>query len=84
MSTINLGDDYKRLIDDLVEEEDYEKLLKELLAVVHRDGGHYTILCGLSVSVLDGIIAVQDLIYKNREMKDALDRRKKNVDSQGS
>lgn len=79
MSTNNLGDDYKRLIDDLVEEGNYEALLKELLAVVHRDGGHYTILCGLSVSVLDGIVAVQDLIYKNREMKDALDRRKKDV-----
>lgn len=74
----DLGDDYKRLIDELVEKEDYEKLLKELLAVVHRDGGHYTVLCGLSVSVLDGIVAVQDLMYKNREMSDALARKKKN------
>lgn len=77
MSTNNLGDDYKRLIDDLVEEGNYEALLKELLAVVHRDGGQYYTLCGPSVAVLDGIINVQDLFYKNREMKDALDRRKK-------
>jgi hypothetical protein len=35
-------------------------------------------LCGPSVAVLDGIIAVQDLFYHNREMIDALARKKKN------
>jgi hypothetical protein len=55
-----------------------------LLAVVHRDGGQYYTLCGPSVAVLDGIISVQDLFYHNREMADALARRKKNDSSQGS
>ena len=72
-----LGDDYKDLIDMLVEDKNYEALLKELLAVVHRDGGHYYTLCGPSVAFLDGIITVQDLFYHNREMSDTLARRKK-------
>jgi hypothetical protein len=79
-----LGDDYKDLIDMLVEDKNYEALLREVLAVVHRDGGHYTILCGLSASVLDAIVHVQDIRYHNREMADALARRKKNDGSQGS
>jgi hypothetical protein len=82
--TNKLGDDYKDLIDMLVEDKNYEDLLKELLAVVHRDGGQYYTLCGPSVAVLDGIIAVQDLFYHNRETSDALARRKKNDSSQGS
>jgi hypothetical protein len=76
--TNKLGDDYKDLIDMLVEDKNYEALLKELLAVVHRDNGQYYLLAGPSVAVIDGILNVQDLLYKNREMSDALARRKKN------
>jgi hypothetical protein len=72
-----MSDSYKKLIDDLVEEENYEALLKELLAVCHRDGGHYTVLAGYSVSLLDAIIFVQDLIRENRELKDHVRRNKK-------
>jgi hypothetical protein len=80
MLTNKLGDDYKDLIDMLVEDKNYEALLREVLAVVHRDNGQYTILAGISCSVIDGIINVQDLLYKNREMSDALARKKKTND----
>jgi hypothetical protein len=80
----NLGQDYHDLIEMLAEDKNYEALLREILAVVHRDSGQYTILAGIPCSVIDGIINVQDLLYKNREMSDALARRKKNDSSQGS
>lgn len=36
-------------------EGDYQTLLYDLLAVIHRDGGHYTALAGLAVSVEDAM-----------------------------
>jgi hypothetical protein len=72
-----MSDTYKQLIEGLVEDENYEALLKEVLAVCHRDGGHYTILAGYSVSVLDAIVYVQELIRENRELKDYVERNKK-------
>lgn len=72
-----MSDKYKELIEEFVKEENYEALLKEILAVCHRDGGHYTILSGYSVSVLDAIVFVQDLIRENRELKDHVARNKK-------
>ena len=40
----------------------YEHLLKELLAVIHRDGGHYVSEHGFEKAVNDAI----DLILKER------------------
>lgn len=39
-------------------EGDYLFLLKELLAIIHRDGGQYTVLSGLATSVEDATHAV--------------------------
>lgn len=55
----------------------HKDMLDELLALIHRDGGQYTILCGYEVSYLDARIKIQDLVYHNREMSDALKRRNK-------
>lgn len=41
----------RQLIADCIEKDDYKRLLLELLAVIHRDGGHYTELVGLQTSV---------------------------------
>lgn len=41
----------------------YRELLEELLAVIHRDGGHYTDLAGLEGSVADAT----EIIHKLRE-----------------
>lgn len=38
-------------IFNLIEEERWEDLLRNLLAVIHRDGGHYTELVGIVTSV---------------------------------
>lgn len=47
----------------------YRELLEELLAVIHRDGGHYTDLAGLEGSVADAT----EIIHKLRGHKDARD-----------
>ncbi len=40
---------------------DFKALLQELLAVIHRDGGQYTVLTGYAVSVEDAITRITDL-----------------------
>ncbi len=41
-------------------EGDHLFLLKELLAVIHRDGGQYTELAGLALSVEDAIESISN------------------------
>ncbi len=41
--------------EQLVRHGDHESLLKDLLAVIHRDGGHYTERHGLAKSVQDAM-----------------------------
>jgi hypothetical protein len=45
--------------------DDYEALLLELLAVIHRDGGHYTTLAGLMTSLETAHYTVNELYRKN-------------------
>ena len=52
---------------------DYEHHLKELLAIIHRDGGHYTEKHGIEKSVKDAIT----IIYRNMEKAEFVDRHKK-------
>ena len=42
-----------KLIDELVADGDHRALLIDLLSVIHRDGGQYTQLVGLTESFLD-------------------------------
>lgn len=51
LSTWNDG--YRDFLKGKLEKGDFECILKELLAVIHRDGGHYTLLAGLETSILE-------------------------------
>lgn len=53
--------------------EDYKGLLRELLAVIHRDGGHYTDLVGLDLSVFDA----EQKVYAYRAAIRELTQKKK-------
>jgi len=64
-SSISIDARYHKLIHQLVEAQDYRALLIEVLAAVHRDGGQYTQLAGLSASVED---AINRLTYERREL----------------
>ncbi len=48
--------------------------LNELLALVHRDGGQYTILAGEKCSYEDARLKILDLQYQNQQLKDAIRR----------
>lgn len=50
-------------------EGDYLFLLKELLAVCHRDGGQYTELVGIHYSVVDAEIRLSEERVELRELK---------------
>jgi hypothetical protein len=65
---------YRRLIYSLAENADYRALLIELLAVIHRDGGQYTQLTGLAVSVEDAITRIHDM---RLEIQNLFNARKK-------
>lgn len=52
---------YKKLLQEKAAEGDHLFLLTELLAVIHRDGGQYTVLVGLPLSVEDAMCTVLDL-----------------------
>jgi hypothetical protein len=62
--------DNPKIIDEVARYESQEKtanavyMLYILLAVIHRDGGHYTAQHGLEKSVKDAIQIVSDLIVK--------------------
>jgi len=47
-----------------MEDDYYEMLLHNLLAVIHRDGGHYTGQYGIEKSVEDAIKIVVDKAVK--------------------
>jgi len=51
--------------------EDYKAMLDELLAVIHRDGGQYTVLAGYAVSVEDA----KKLHLEMRRQRNALQER---------
>jgi hypothetical protein len=55
-------------------EGDYLFLLKELLAVCHRDGGQYTELAGLAASVEDAIESVSGTRVELYELRNKLRR----------
>lgn len=48
-------------VRSLIEQDDHKGLLLNLLAVIHRDGGHYTELAGLETSVVDAFRIVPAL-----------------------
>lgn len=66
--------DYGRAVAHCVKNEDYEALLLDLLATVHRDGGQYTTLTGLCVSFLDAKAEVEDLYRRNASLEVRLDK----------
>jgi hypothetical protein len=55
-------------------EPDYKKMLDELLAVVHRDGGQYTILAGYDVSSSDACRMVAELYRRYRSLAARVDQ----------
>lgn len=52
--------------------EGYKAMLDELLAVIHRDGGQYTVLAGYEVSVGDAKYAIEDVREKFRRFSNQL------------
>lgn len=68
---------YKALLQKLAAEGDYLSLLNELLAVIHRDGGHYTILVGVPASVEDAMGVFYDL---RSQLQSAVSLRRKRPD----
>jgi hypothetical protein len=51
---------------------DYKTMLDELLAVIHRDGGQYTILAGYEVSVHDAKYHISENHRKIRALSDRI------------
>lgn len=49
--------------------EDWKKLLYDLLATIHRDGGQYTHLAGFAVSYTDAEAKVRELYQERASMK---------------
>ncbi len=72
-SSTSIDGNYQKLIQQLVAAEDWRALLIELLAVAHRDGGQYTQLAGVAVSMEDAINRLnyerQELAKLRREMR---------------
>ncbi len=71
----------EKMIRDLADTGKHTELLYELLAVIHRDGGQYTILTGVAISTIDAIYAVEDtrrkyfaLSERIRQLVDPVDR----------
>ena len=63
------SDDFQRAIfEKKAAEGDYLFLLNELLAVCHRDGGHYTALAGHAVSVQDAMRLIPELFSARTEL----------------
>lgn len=46
--------------------------LRNLLARIHRDGGHYTAAHGIDKAVKDADLLVTNLVYKNERMRNVL------------
>lgn len=68
-STSNKPDALTAIIDKAVSKGDLVTLLHSLLAVCHRDGGQYTELAGLTVSVVDALRIVEALHKDNAALK---------------
>jgi hypothetical protein len=50
-------------------EPNYKAMLDELLAVVHRDGGQYTILVGYDLSIKDAVLKIQFARHNTPRLK---------------
>lgn len=74
--------DVSRYMDDLLRatvdgwcrDHNYQALLYELLAYVHRDGGQYTALAGLPTSFVDALRMVEALHKDNAALKARLEK----------
>lgn len=73
-STPSDRDFMARFIKSLVEQGDHTEILLNLLAVIHRDGGHYTQLTGLETSAIDAFRIVPALYADNAALKARLDK----------
>lgn len=69
MKSSTLSEDYRSLLKEKAAEGDYLFLLKELLAVIHRDGGQYTLLTGLTTSFEDAVNNVINTRVELRTLK---------------
>lgn len=68
-SSTLMDESYRSLLQEKAAEGDHLFLLQELLAVIHRDGGQYTLLTGLPTSVEDAMKVVIDLRTELRSLK---------------
>lgn len=59
----------RQLILQRAAEGDHKALLFDLLAIIHRDGGHYTELAGTAVSVQDAEKLIVALYHDNAALK---------------
>lgn len=68
-STLSKADELTAIVSRHVESGNYRVLLGSLLAVCHRDGGQYSELAGLTVSVVDALRIVEALHKDNAALK---------------
>ena len=73
-SSILTEDDYSQLLKEKATEGDHLYLLIELLSVIHRDGGQFTLLAGLATSVEEAMAEVRKLHRKPRVIRPSDDR----------
>jgi hypothetical protein len=66
-------DDYDNYVEKLSDAKDYEQLLGELLAVIHRDGGHYIEEHGLTKAFLDAKSKYINMFAEREDLKNELD-----------
>ncbi len=60
---------YGALLRQLVANEDYKSLLDQTLAVLHRDGGHYTALAGYAVAIEDALTNYHEMRRELEELR---------------
>ena len=68
-SSTSINSLHRILLQQMAKDGDYKAMLNELLAVVHRDGGQYTALCGHATAVEDAMSIFYDLRRDLEELR---------------
>ena len=68
-SSTSIDEARRAYIIGRVNAHDYLTLLRDLLAIIHRDGGQYTAIAGLAVSVEDAMSRYCTLLSDLREAR---------------
>ena len=68
-SSTSIDEARREYIVGRVNAHDYLTLLMDLLAIIHRDGGQYTAIAGLAVSIEDAHTRYCNLLAESREAR---------------